>query len=98
MINALPWAAVLIAIGLIQDSLAERLVPQVNAFGRRSTWLFVQTQPPGATVRLDGEPLGTSNELFLAPPGLHTLTLALPGYRTQRRPIEIPEKASVSDE
>jgi len=95
MTRTLPWAAVLVAMGLAHGSSAEPsrpTAPQVTALGERSTWLFVQTQPPGATIELDGDRLGSSNGLFLAPPGLHTLTVALNGYRTERRPIEIFEK------
>ena len=54
MSKTLPWAVVLFAVGLIQDSSAEPSkgsLPHVSAFGQRSTWLFVETYPPGATVR-----------------------------------------------
>ncbi|HUT95683.1 MAG TPA: PEGA domain-containing protein [Thermoguttaceae bacterium] len=95
MSRTLPWAAALVAIGLAHGSAAEpsqRTVPRVSAYDQRSTWLFVQTHPPGATIELGDERLGSSNGLFLAPPGLHTLTMALDGYRTERRPVEISEK------
>ena len=67
-------------------------MPRVTAYDQRNTWLFVRTHPPGATIELGGERLGNSNGLFLAPPGLHTLTVVLDGYRTERRPIEISEQ------
>ena len=95
MSRTLPWAVVLVAVGLAQDLAAEpspRTVPRVSAYDQRSTWLFVQTHPPGATIELGGERLGNSNGLFLAPPGLRTLTVALDGYRTERKPIEISEQ------
>jgi WD40 repeat protein len=95
MSKKLPLLAVIFAAGLAQHAAAEPAKgtsPRVSAYDQRSTWLFVETDPSGATVELDGELLGTSDDLFLAPPGPHTLTLARSGYRTERQVIEIPEQ------
>jgi len=95
MSRTLPWAAVLVAIGLAHRASAEPSrppAPHVTVHDERSTWLFVRTDPPGATIELDGDLLGRSNGLFLAPPGLHTLTVALAGFRTERRPVEVLEE------
>jgi hypothetical protein len=55
-----------------------------------ATRLYVRTVPPGATVILDGRSLGTSEGLFLVPPGVAKITIELDGHQPVTRQIEIP--------
>lgn len=67
--------------------------------------LFVVSDPPGATVTLDGEPLdGITPLLVRAPDPAHRavreleLTVALPGYETARRGVTVGAgEAAVAD-
>ena len=54
-----------------------------------ATRLYVRTVPPGARVILDGKPLGTSEGLFLVPPGVARITIELDGHQPEVRQIEI---------
>jgi len=46
-----------------------------------ATLLYVRTTPSGADVRLDGERLGISDDLFPVKPGAHEIAVDLEGYR-----------------
>lgn len=83
-------ATLLFAVGLaVQVASAD---PKVETFRVRSTWLFVETKPPGARIELDDEVLGNSDGHFRVPRGLHTLTVDRPGYPRKRQEIRIEAK------
>jgi WD40 repeat protein len=96
----LPWAALIFAVGLIRTLTAQPPGPapvdsgthRTRSYQARSTWLFVQTRPPGAAIELDGEWLGTSDDLFLVPPGSYTITVELAGHQPRQEPIEVHEQ------
>ncbi|MBK8725293.1 MAG: serine/threonine protein kinase [Holophagaceae bacterium] len=50
----------------------------------------VETEPSGADLFLDGQPLGPSplSGLRIATPGSHVLEIRLPGYRTEKIPLD----------
>ncbi len=56
-----------------------------------TTRLYVRTLPPGARVVLDGKELGTTDGLFLVPPGTGKLSIALDGQQPEIRQVEISE-------
>lgn len=57
------------------------------------TRLYVRTFPPGAKVLLDGKLLGTSDGLFVVPPGPARIAAELDGHKRETRQIEIqPEQ------
>jgi hypothetical protein len=51
--------------------------------------LAVTTTPPGATLALDGDEIGTTPFSGNAPEGLRTLRVSLEGYETVERPVEL---------
>lgn len=55
-----------------------------------TTRLFVRTVPKGATIILDGKPLGTSDGLFLVPPGVHKITVEFDGYYPEVEKVDVP--------
>jgi hypothetical protein len=63
--------------------------PAVESTPSPTTRLYVRTLPPGATVTVDGESLGTSDGLFLVPPGVRKVSVELDGYGPQVRQIEV---------
>ena len=56
-----------------------------------TTRLYVRTIPPGARVVLDGKDLGTTDGLFLVPPGMGRLNITLDGQQPEIRQVEISE-------
>ena len=46
------------------------LPARLETFETASTRLFVRTIPPGATVYVDGKPLGDTDGLFFVSPGV----------------------------
>ncbi|MBI1984111.1 MAG: PEGA domain-containing protein [Acidobacteria bacterium] len=55
----------------------------------------VRTIPPGATVYVDGKPVGgTTPTNFRVPAGSHTLTISLSGHRPVQKRIEVPANQS----
>jgi hypothetical protein len=56
-----------------------------------TTRLYVRTIPPGARVVLDGKELGTTDGLFLVPPGTGKLSIALDGQQPEIRQVEVSE-------
>jgi hypothetical protein len=54
---------------------------------KRDTLLYVHTDPPGATVFLNGKELGTTNGLFPVEPGNGTILLELDGHQAGQRPV-----------
>jgi hypothetical protein len=65
--------------------------PAVTLSNTPTTRLYVRTSPPGASVFLDKRPIGTSNGLFIVPPGKHQVTLELPGHETQTLSVNVAE-------
>lgn len=63
--------------------------PQIELRDAATTTLYVRTTPPGATVLLDGKPLGKSNSIFTVSPGRCKLTLELEGYQTETYRLEV---------
>lgn len=53
----------------------------------RDTLLYVRTDPPGATVYLNGKKLGTTNDLFRVDPGEGTILVELEGHQADKRPV-----------
>jgi len=54
-----------------------------------TTRLYVRTIPAGAKIVLDGEELGTSDGLFLVPPGVKKITLEMDGYDPKGETVEV---------
>jgi hypothetical protein len=56
-----------------------------------TTRLFVQTTPPGATIKLDGKPEGAAPKVFLVPLGATKMIVEveLDGHASQRREVVI---------
>ncbi|MFH1922844.1 MAG: PEGA domain-containing protein [Planctomycetota bacterium] len=79
-------ATLVFAVGLVQVAAAD---PKVETSRARSTWLFVETRPPGARIELDDRVLGNSDGHFRVTAGLHTLTVERQGYPRKRQEIRI---------
>jgi len=77
--NAMLFAAAMLALG----------APDVQAAPQPATQLYVKTVPPGATVTVDGKPLGKSDHLFDMTPGSHKLAWQMEGYVPEDRSIEL---------
>ncbi len=71
--------------------LATVLAPPAKTSTERSTRIYVRTTPPGASIVLDGKELGTSDGLFLVPPGVRTITLEMDGYDPEGRSVDVKE-------
>jgi len=56
---------------------------------KRTTLLDVRTDPPGATVYLNGKELGTTNGLFPVEPGSGTILLELEGHQAYQRQVMV---------
>jgi outer membrane protein assembly factor BamB len=65
--------------------------PEVTISNRATTRLYVRTSPPGASVFLDKRPIGTSNGLFIVPPGKYQVTFELPGHAELSLPVKVAE-------
>ena len=66
-------------------------VGQVETGDAPATLLYVRTTPSGAEVRLDGERVGTSDDLFEVKPGAREIAIDLPGHKLHRKRIEIAD-------
>jgi len=64
---------------------------QLDKAATPTTRLFVRTVPRGATVALDGKPIGESDGLFQVLPGGHKVTVQLDGYAPETREIQVDE-------
>jgi len=53
------------------------------------TELYVRTNPPGASVLLDGKEMGTSPGLFQVKPGAHTVVVKLVGHEPKTKHVTI---------
>lgn len=56
--------------------------------------LLVYSDPPGATLTLDGRPRGTTPFHIVLPPGSYALALTLDGYETMKEDVALPATAS----
>jgi hypothetical protein len=56
-----------------------------------TTRLNVRTDPSGAGVLLNGQPIGISPGLFFAPSGDCTLNVELEGYKPQSQQVKVLE-------
>ena len=63
--------------------------PTVRLSKTPTTRLYVRTSPTGASVFVDKRLIGTSNGLFIVPPGEHKITLELPGHKTQTLHVKV---------
>lgn len=71
--------------------LATVLAPPAKTSAERSTRIYVRTTPPGASIVLDGKELGTSDGLFLVPPGVRKITLEMDGYDPEAKTVDVKE-------
>jgi hypothetical protein len=73
----------------ISDAARSAEVEPTKTGKTRDTLLYVRTDPPGATVFLNGKELGKTNGLFPVEPGNGTVLLELAGHEAGRRPVII---------
>ncbi len=82
-----------LVLALSSESQArEDTVGKVKTKKAASTRLYVETNPPGAKITLDGKALGVSNGLFSVAAGEYDITIALPGYEPVRRKVKVRGK------
>ena len=70
----------LLAVGEAMDLMASALSAKVQAIQARPGRISVQTTPSGATVRVDGDPVGTSPLEIDLPAGDHKITAEVQGF------------------
>jgi hypothetical protein len=70
------------------EAAATRLVSQL-ASGSERAHVKVQSRPPGATVKVDGEDMGTTPTTIDLPPGSHTIELHKDGFASASRTVEL---------
>jgi WD40 repeat protein len=63
----------------------------IGASRKPPTELYVKTEPPAATVLVDGKELGTSPEVFEVEPGAHTVTVTLAGHEPIVQEVRITD-------
>lgn len=62
---------------------------------RRLTYIYVDSQPPGAAITLNGRPAGTSPALLKGvAKGMHDLGLRLDGYKDRTVAVSVPAPKS----
>ncbi len=71
--------------------LATVFAPPAKTSAERSTRIYVRTTPPGASIVLDGKELGTSDGLFLVPPGVRKITLEMDGFDPETKNFDVKE-------
>lgn len=76
---------------LLSVMLATVFAPPAATSAERSTRIYVRTTPPGASIVLDGKELGTSDGLFLVPPGVRKITLEMDGYDPHGETLDVKE-------
>jgi hypothetical protein len=85
------WAvALLFSVGLAAVSLAAD-GPKTGE--KRDTLLYVRTVPSGAKVLLNGEKLGTSDDIFSVGPGVGRIVIELEGYQSDPKEVTIKANA-----
>ncbi len=70
----------------------EAPVGKVKTRKTASTRLYIETNPPGATITLNGKVVAVSNGLFTVAPRKHRITVTLPGYETVGRTVNVRKK------
>lgn len=71
--------------------MATVFAPPAKTSAERSTRIYVRTTPPGASIVLDGKELGTSDGLFLVPPGVRKITLEMDGYDPETKSLDVKD-------
>jgi len=74
-------------IGTILVSLGVLAAPEMSR--QPTTRIYVRTIPPGAQIELDGRQLGTSDGLFIVPPGVRKITVEMDGYDPEGKTVEV---------
>jgi serine/threonine-protein kinase len=73
----------------IQTQLATKLTEKSN---NRVAWAQVDTNPKGAEILVDGNPIGKSTPSRIElPVGMHTVTLKLDGFRSLKRTLLVSD-------
>jgi tetratricopeptide (TPR) repeat protein len=70
----------------------ERIERRLAAAGVQA--LLVYSDPPGASVVLDGRPRGRTPFHIVLPPGSYALALSLDGYEPVKQEVSLPAEAS----
>ncbi len=65
------------------------LAPPVESAKQPETLLYVRTTPSGAEIRLDGKPLGTSDNLFPVESGSYKIVIDLEGHQPSEQKITV---------
>jgi hypothetical protein len=70
------------------EAAATRLTASLVSGTERAS-VLVQSRPPGATVMVDGEEMGTTPTTLALPPGKHTIELRKNGFAAASRTVEL---------
>lgn len=70
-------------------ALVEHLVAHVGRFDERTGVLRITSDPPGAAVKVDGKPVGTTPAETDQRPGLRRLLVTRPGYYPLQREVPV---------
>ena len=74
---------------LLSLALLYTVAPPVQKASDPDTLLYVRTTPSGAEVRLNGQPVGTSDGLFAVKPGTYTIVVDLTDHQPEQQRITI---------
>ncbi len=77
-------------VGDMVEGLAARLRPKLEN-ATAPARLLVESDPPGAIVRMDGRVLGTTPLDVAVPPGKHEIEVGKEGYLPSRRAVELTQ-------
>lgn len=77
---------------------AREAVRQARARARLGPgpWLFIDGEPEGASVRVDGELVGQLPWRIWVKPGLHSVEVSAPGRQTWAQEVRIPDDAGAT--
>jgi len=79
-----------IEVSLVPVSAAARPAPARPAPAATTVGLIVESRPPGATVKIDGAPAGTTPlTLETIAPGRHTVLIERAGYQPWTTTIDV---------
>ena len=78
--------AALLSMGAIPVAVGQN---DVKTAEEPKTHLYVRTVPAGAKIQLNGKPLGTSDDVFVVPPGAGRIVVELDGHLTEKLEIVI---------
>jgi hypothetical protein len=91
-----PYAGIVQVKDNIQTQLGVQLIEKSAA---RVAFAQVETNPQGAEILVDGNPIGKSTPSRIElPTGLHTLTLRLAGFQPVKRTVQVSEGGTVTIE